>query len=171
MLLPRVSRAVAVADFDNDGDLYILITNNGQTPQLLRNDGGNRQHWLQVRLIGTRSNRDGIGAVVKIVAGGRTQIDEARGGGSYLAAHDPRLHFGLGALGKVDSIEVKWPSGLVEKLANITADHVITIGTTNELLLPILEVVPLQLLAYHIAVRRGCDVDQPRNLAKSVTVE
>jgi enediyne biosynthesis protein E4 len=127
VLLPRVSRAVAVADFDNDGDLDILVTNNGQTPQLLRNDGGNRQHWLQVRLIGTRSNRDGIGAVVKIVAGGRTQIDEATGGGSYQAAHDPRLHFGLGGLVKVDSIEVKWPSGLVEKLANITADHVITI--------------------------------------------
>lgn len=127
LLLPRVSRAVAVADFDNDGDLDILVTNNGQAPQLLRNDGGNRKHWLEVRLIGTRSNRDGIGAVVKIVAGGRSQIDEAKGGGSYQAAHDPRLHFGLGDRVKVDSVEVKWPSGAVDKVANVASDRVITI--------------------------------------------
>jgi hypothetical protein len=122
-----VSRAVAIADFDNDGDLDILVSNNGQTPQLFRNDGGNRRHWLEVRLIGSRSNRDGIGALVKIVAGGRAQVDEAKGGGSYQAAHDPRLHFGLGDSAKVDSIEVKWPSGTVDKLTNITADRVIGI--------------------------------------------
>ena len=127
LLEPRVSRAAAVADFDNDGDLDILITNNGQAPQLLRNDGGNRKHWLQVRLIGTRSNRDGVGAAVKITAGGRAQFDQMKGGSSYQSAHDPRIHFGLGDTVKVDAIEVKWPSGTVDHLTNVAADRVVTI--------------------------------------------
>ena len=86
--LPRVSRAAAVGDFDNDGDLDILVTNNGQEPQLFRNDGGNQKHWIQVRLIGTRSNRDGIGARVRVVAGAAIQVDEAKGGMSYQSALD-----------------------------------------------------------------------------------
>src|SRR6185312_11497227 len=76
----RVSRAAAFADYDNDGDVDVLVTNNGDRPQLFRNEGGNRNHWLEVRLIGTRSNRDGIGAKVKIVANGALQTDEAKGG-------------------------------------------------------------------------------------------
>jgi hypothetical protein len=127
LLEPRVSRGAAVADYDNDGDLDILVTNNGQAPQLLRNDGGNRKHWLQVRLIGTRSNRDGIGAVVRIAAGGRTQFDQAKGGMSYQSAHDPRLHFGLGDTLKVDVLEVKWPSGAVDNLTDLKADRVVTV--------------------------------------------
>ncbi len=107
---PRVSRAAVFADFDNDGDIDILVTNNGQAPELLRNEGGNRNHWLELRLLGVRSNRDGIGARVKVTASGVSQVDEVMGGTSYQAAHDPRLHFGLGASGRVDSIDVRWPS-------------------------------------------------------------
>src|SRR5262249_53287306 len=110
---PRVSRGLAVADYDNDGDLDALVTNNGQPPQLFRNDGGKRKHWIEVKLIGSKSNRDGIGAAVKVISGGRTQFDQAKGGMSYQSAHDPRLHFGLDEATRVDSIEVKWPSGAV----------------------------------------------------------
>ena len=125
--LPRVSRAAAIADFDNDGDLDILVTNNGQAPQLLRNDGGNRKHWLEVRLAGTRSNRDGIGALVKVVAGGVSQTGEAKGGMSYQSAHDPRLHFGLGDVARMDQIEVRWPSGTVDRIKSSSANRVVTI--------------------------------------------
>ena len=125
--LPRVSRGAAVADFDNDGDLDILATNNGGEPQLFRNDGGNKRHWIELRLIGARSNRDGVGARVKVVAGSLTQVDERKGGMSYQSAQDPRLHFGLGDAARVDSIEVRWPSGAVDRLSNIPADRELTI--------------------------------------------
>jgi hypothetical protein len=127
LLSPRVSRAAAFADYDNDGDVDVLVTNNGQAPQLLRNDGGNQRHWLELRVIGTRSNRDGIGARVKLTAGGVAQVEEAKGGMSYQSAHDPRLHFGLGNSSKVDAIEVKWPSGVVDRLTNIAPDRVIVL--------------------------------------------
>jgi hypothetical protein len=127
LLRMRVSRAAAFADFDNDGDIDILVTNNGQPPELLRNEGGNRNHWLEVRLVGVRSNRDGIGARVKLVAGDVTQADEAKGGMSYQSAHDPRLHFGLGEHGRVDALEVHWPSGVVDKLGSTAADRVVVI--------------------------------------------
>jgi hypothetical protein len=125
--VPRVSRAAAFADFDNDGDVDILVSNNGQEPQLFRNDGGNQKHWLEVRAIGTRSNRDGIGARIKVTAGGVTQVDEAKGGMSYQAAHDPRLHFGLGDQTRAEKIEVRWPSGIVDKLAGVPANRLVTI--------------------------------------------
>ena len=127
MLAPRVSRGAAFADFDNDGDIDVLVTNNGQEPQLLRNDGGNRNHWLQLRLVGVRSNRDGIGARVTVKAGGITRVDEAKGGMSYQSAHDPRLHFGLGGTDRVASIEIRWPSGMIDRLADLPADRVITV--------------------------------------------
>lgn len=112
--LPFVSRGAAVADFDNDGDVDVLVSNNGQRAQLFRNDGANHNHWLQVQLVGRESNRDGVGARVKVVAGDLTQYDERKGGMSYQSAQDPRLHFGLGDRTVVDSIEVTWPSGLRE---------------------------------------------------------
>ena len=118
-LLPRVSRGAAVADFDNDGDLDILVSNCGQPPQLLRNDGGNANHWLQLLLIGTRSNRDGVGARVKVTAGKRVLYEQRKGGMSYQSAQDPRLHFGLGQEAKVDAVEIIWPSGVITKLTNL----------------------------------------------------
>jgi hypothetical protein len=125
--LPRVSRGAAIGDFDNDGDLDILINNCGQTPQLLRNDGGNANHWLEIFLIGTKSNRDGVGARVKVTAGDFVLSEQRKGGMSYQSAQDPRLHFGLGQRSSVDSIEIAWPSGSVTKLANVKADQIIAV--------------------------------------------
>lgn len=109
-----VSRGAAAADFDNDGDIDVLVSNNGQRAQLFRNDGGNGNNWLKIQLVGSESNRDGVGARVKVVAGDLVQYDERKGGTSYQSAQDPRLHFGLGHRVLVDSIEVTWPSGLWE---------------------------------------------------------
>ncbi|HMI50835.1 MAG TPA: CRTAC1 family protein [Candidatus Saccharimonadales bacterium] len=124
---PFVSRGAAVGDFDNDGDLDILVSNCGQVPQLLRNDGGNSSHWLQIFLLGTRSNRDGVGARVRVSAGDLVQYDQRKGGMSYQSAQDPRLHFGLGRRDKVDAVEIVWPSGEVTKLTNIKSDQTISV--------------------------------------------
>jgi hypothetical protein len=127
MLRPKVSRAAAMADYDNDGDLDMLVSNNGGAPELLRNEGGNARHWLQVKLTGVKSNRDGIGAKIRVVAGGTAQVDEAKGGTSYQSAHDPRIHFGLGAATHVELVEVRWPSGVVDRVTGVKANSVVTI--------------------------------------------
>ncbi|HXH28561.1 MAG TPA: CRTAC1 family protein, partial [Candidatus Polarisedimenticolia bacterium] len=101
----QAGRGLATADYDNDGDLDVILTPNGGKAALLRNDGGDRAgHWITLRLVGVRSNRDAIGARVTITAGGRRQVEEVRSSSSYLSQNDIRLHFGLGAADKVDSI-------------------------------------------------------------------
>src|ERR1700722_10353498 len=125
--LPRVSPGPAIADFDNDGDLDILVNNNGKAPQLLRNDGGNSNHWPAPLLIGTKSNRDGVGARVKVSAGTLILHDQRKGGTSYQSAQDPRLHFGLGLHSNVDAIEIFWPSGSVTGLASVKSDQIIAV--------------------------------------------
>jgi hypothetical protein len=125
--VPRVSRGAAVGDFDNDGKLDILVSNNGQTPQLLRNIGENGNHWLEIFLIGTKSNRDGVGARIKVVAGDLVLHEQRKGGMSYQSAQDPRLHFGLGQRTTVDAIEIRWPSGLTTKVATIKCDQILAI--------------------------------------------
>ena len=116
-----------MGDYDNDGDLDILVNNCGQAPQLLRNDGGNANHWLEIFLIGTKSNRDGVGARVKLTAGDLTLYDQRKGGMSYQSSQDPRLHFGLGQHAIVDSVEIIWPSGTVTKLSNLKCDRILAI--------------------------------------------
>jgi hypothetical protein len=125
--LPRVSRGAAAADFDNDGDLDILVSNNGQAPQLLRNDGGNANRWLEILLIGTKSNRDGVGARVKITAGDLELYDQRKGGMSYQSAQDPRLHFGLGGRSNIDTVEILWPSGIATRLSNLKSDQILAV--------------------------------------------
>ena len=124
---PIAGRGLATADFDNDGDVDILTNNRGDNPELLRNDGGNANHWLEVQLIGTRSNRDGIGASLKLVSGGFIQIKQSKGGMSYMSASDPRIHFGLGHRTKVDSLEITWPSGQADQLTDVPVDRIIAL--------------------------------------------
>jgi enediyne biosynthesis protein E4 len=126
-LAPHVGRGLAVGDFDNDGSLDFLVNNNGEDAQLFRNEGPHENHWLEIRLVGTRSNRDGIGAHVKLTAGDFVSYDQAKGGMSYCSAQDPRLHFGLAAHDKISSIEIDWPSGLHQVLADVPADQVVTV--------------------------------------------
>ena len=127
LLKQTVGRGAAFGDYDNDGDMDILVLNNGQPPSLLRNDGGNLNHWLQIRLMGTKSNRDAIGARVTVIAGDFKQVDQVKGGGSYLSANDYRLHFGLGEKTRVDLLEIKWPSGAVDRRENLAVDRLLII--------------------------------------------
>lgn len=125
--LVKVSRGLAVADFDNDGDLDVVITNKGQGPDLLRNDGGNRQNAILVKTVGTRSNRDGIGARLRLKVGATVQIREVRAGSSYLSQNDMRVHFGLGQAPRAERLEVRWPSGAVDLLENVEANQIVTV--------------------------------------------
>jgi enediyne biosynthesis protein E4 len=132
---PRVGRGLAVGDYDNDGWLDFLVNNNGQEAQLFRNAGQighsagttGKNHWLGVHLVGTKSNRDAIGAKLKISAGDFLSTDQVKGGMSYLSAQDPRIYFGLGTHAQVDSIEIAWPSGAKEIVRDLAADQIVTI--------------------------------------------
>jgi hypothetical protein len=122
--LPRmVGRGAATADYDNDGDVDVFVSNNNQRAALLRNDGGNGNHWISIKTIGRMSNRDGIGARIALSAGGLVQVEEVRSGSSYLSQNDLRLHFGLGRHQWVDRLEVRWPSGIVQVLEKVAADQ------------------------------------------------
>jgi hypothetical protein len=128
LAVERSFRGAAFADYDDDGDMDVFVTALDEAGMLLRNDSPRgERHWLEVRLIGKKSNKDGVGARVKVTSAGKTWIRERKGGGSYLSAHDPRLHFGLGALGRVERIEVRWPSGHVDTIGDAHVDRVITI--------------------------------------------
>ena len=108
---PHAARGVGFADFDNDGFVDLVVANNNDPPLLLHNGGGNENHFVSFKLVGTKSNRDAMGARLTLTAGGLTQIREIAGGGSYLSQSDLRAHFGVGAATQIDKLEIAWPSG------------------------------------------------------------
>ena len=124
---PHSSRGCAFGDFDNDGNIDILIMNMNEPPSLLRNDLANGNHWLTLKLIGTRSNRTALGATVIARAGGWQQRQQVLGQSSFYSQNDLRLHFGLGKFTQVDEIEILWPLGLREIYRNVKADQILTL--------------------------------------------
>lgn len=120
----KSSRGTAFGDFDNDGDVDVLVMNMDAPPSLLRNELKSERKWLQVRLRGTKSNRSGIGAVVSVHAGGKVQTAPLLSQSSYLSANDPRLHFGLGDAKAVDRVVVRWPSGETQEFADVKVNSV-----------------------------------------------
>ncbi len=120
---PYAGRGAAFADFDNDGNLEMVVANNGDPPLLMRNSGGTGNHFINLMLVGTKSNRDAMGARIRLRAGGLTQIREISGGGSYLSQSDLRAHFGLGQNTRAETIEVWWPSGLHQAFRDLEADE------------------------------------------------
>jgi hypothetical protein len=127
----NIARGCALGDFDNDGDVDVIVNNLGGPPSLLRNDGGNKNNWVMVKCLGARSNRSAIGTRVKVTAGGRSQIDEVMSGSSYYSQNDLRLHFGLGEAKKVDDIEISWPSGLKENLKDVPVNELLIVQETK----------------------------------------
>ena len=120
------SRGVAFGDFDNDGDLDILILNINEPPSLLRNDVRGGGHWLKVKLVGTRSNTSAVGSVVTAVYGKRRQAQAVLASSGYLSCGDRRLHFGLGAAAMAD-LEIAWPSGAHESVKGLRANQLVTV--------------------------------------------
>ena len=122
-----VGRGACFGDYDNDGDIDAYIVNLDSTGVLLRNDKGNLNNWIQLKLVGTKSNRDGIGARITVTAGDIRQVAQKKSTNGYLSQNDPRMHFGLGKHEKVDKIEIIWPSGTTQTLENIKSGQVITV--------------------------------------------
>jgi hypothetical protein len=131
------SRGCAFGDFDNDGDVDVLILNMNDRPSLLRNDGGNKNNWITLKLLGTQCNRTAIGTRVRIVCGKHVQVDEVHSGGSVMSQSDLRLHFGLGQFTQVDLVEVKWPTTQkIERFTGISANQFLTIKEGSGMMKP-----------------------------------
>jgi hypothetical protein len=129
--IQHVGRGAAVGDFDNDGDLDIVVADCGGLPLLFRNDGGNRNHWLAVRARGRESNRFGIGAKVRVTAGGHTQLREINPYGSYLSTSDVRLYVGLGSESEAARLEIEWPSSRKQTLEHVAAGQTLLLDEAN----------------------------------------
>ena len=131
MRVGRSSRGAAFDDLDNDGDVDGVILNSRREPTILRNESPGDNHWIQIRLVGVKTNRDGVGARVKVVAAESTQIDEVHSGRGYQSHYGTRLHFGLAEHDRVDRIEVRWIGGEVDVLSDVAVDRCITIVEGN----------------------------------------
>ena len=131
ILAENLGRGCAFGDFDNDGDVDVIVNNLDGPPTLLRNDGGNRNNWILIKCVGTRSNRSAIGTRVKVTAAGHRQIDEVMSGSSYYSQNDLRLHFGLGRAATADAVEIAWPSGASETLRDLPANHLFVVQETK----------------------------------------
>ena len=127
LTIKKSSRGAVFGDYDNDGDIDILVANINEPPDLLRNDGGNKSYWLGLKLIGTKSNRNAIGAKVILTTGNIRQMRYVKSGSSYLSQNDMRLFFGLGNDETAETIEFRWPSGLMQRLEKIPADQYIIV--------------------------------------------
>ncbi|PYX47960.1 MAG: RNA-binding protein [Acidobacteria bacterium] len=121
------SRGLAVGDLWNDGRLSIVISNMNSAPSLLANQVHNTNHWIAIHTVGTKSNRDGIGARIRVKTAARILVDEVRSGSSYISNSDMRVHFGLGKSDKIEWVEIRWPSGLTEHFANLPIDQIHTL--------------------------------------------
>jgi hypothetical protein len=122
------SRGAAFGDYNNDGNMDVLVLNLNDLPSLLRNDGGNKQNWIKIKLLGTKCNRTAIGARVRVITGKHTQMDEVHSGTSVMSQSDLRLHFGVGQVETVDAIEVKWPTTQkVDRFFKVKANQILTI--------------------------------------------
>jgi enediyne biosynthesis protein E4 len=124
---PRGSRGTAFGDFDNDGDVDVVVINMNEGPSLLRNDCRAKNNWLKVKCMGTKSNRSAIGARVRVVTGRHAQMNEVMSGSSYVSQNDFRLHFGLGDARQADLVEVRWPLGLVESFKNVDGNQLLVL--------------------------------------------
>jgi len=130
---PASARGLAVGDLWNDGRMSAVVSNMSARPSLLVNQIRPSNHWIAFKTVGTKSNRDGIGAKLTVKVGKRVLVDEVRSGSSYDSNSDMRVHFGLGTMTKIDSLTVRWPSGLTEQWGSLTADamHEVKEGTGN----------------------------------------
>jgi hypothetical protein len=122
-----VGRGACFGDYDNDGDIDAYIVNLNDRGSFLRNNKGNQNNWFSLNLTGTKSNRDGIGARIKLTAGGKVYVTQKKSTTGYLSQNDPRVHFGLAKNEMIDKIEIKWPSGKIQVLENIKVNQILTV--------------------------------------------
>jgi enediyne biosynthesis protein E4 len=129
---PWVGRGMAVGDLDNDGRVDAVVTTNGGPAHILHNETVTHNHWISFCLVGHRSNRDGIGAVIKVTTSKGAQYVTVSTAGSYLSSNDKRAHFGLGLDTVAKEVEIHWPSGIVQKLENVQGDRIVKVDEPDK---------------------------------------